>query len=179
MNVQSKILAAALMVSAASAPALAGPESSSATANASALIIQPITVTKDRDIEFGTLVKPRTGSAKVTVDNTGTRTLGAGIASPTSSATPTSAKFTIRGEGAQAMTVAVPASFDLTNGASTLTVTTSNDGSIAASGTTKTLSGALGAEGSYEVLVGGEFDLASTTATGTYTGSFTVTAAYN
>ena len=179
MNVNSKLLAAALLLTAASAPAFAGPEADSATANASAMIIQPITVTKDRDIEFGTLVKPRTGSAKVTVANDGSRTLGAGIASPSSSATPTSAKFTIRGEGAQAMTVAVPASFELANGANKLTVTTSNDGSIAAAGTTKTLSGALGSEGSYEVLVGGEFDLASTTATGTYTGSFTVTASYN
>lgn len=179
MNMQSKFLAAALLVSAASAPAFAGPESDSASASASALIIQPITVTKDRDIQFGTLVKPRTGSAKVTVANDGTRTLGTGIASPSSSATPTSAKFTIRGEGAQAMTVAVPASFDLANGDNKLAVTTSNDGSIAATGTTKTLSGTLGSEGSFEVLVGGEFDLASTTATGTYTGSFTVTASYN
>ena len=179
MKIYSKILATAVLVSAASAPAFAGPESASDTANASALIIQPITVTKDRDIEFGTLVKPRTGSAKVTVANDGTRTLGTGIASPASSATPTSAKFTIRGEGAQAMTVAVPASFELVNGSSKLTVTTSNDGSIAAGGTTKSLSGTLGSEGSFEVLVGGEFDLASTTATGTYTGSFTVTASYN
>jgi hypothetical protein len=179
MNVQSKILAAALLVSAAAAPAFAGPETASDTASASALIIQPITVTKDRDMEFGTLVKPRSGSAKVTVANDGTRTLGTGIASPTSSAAPTSAMFTIKGEGAQAMTVAVPATFELANGANKLTVTTSNDGSIASTGTTKSLSGALGAEGSYTVKVGGEFDLASSTATGTYTGSFTVTAAYN
>ena len=182
MNFQSRIIAAALLgsaLSAVAAPVIAAPESASDTANASALIIQPITVTKDRDMEFGTLVKPRTGSAKVTVADDGTRTLGTGIASPASSATPKSAMFTIKGEGAQAMTVAVPASFELVNGASKLTVTTSNDGSIASTGTTKSLSGTLGSEGSYTVQVGGAFDLASTTATGTYTGSFTVTAAYN
>jgi hypothetical protein len=179
MNIPTKIIAAALLVSAAAAPAFAGPESASDTATATAKIIQPITVTKDRDMQFGTLVKPRTGSGTVTVANNGTRSLGTGVASPASSAAPTSAQFTIKGEGAQAMTVAVPASFDLVNGASSLTVTTSNDGSIAAAGTTKTLSGVLGAEGSYVVQVGGAFDLASTTATGVYSGSFTVTAAYN
>lgn len=178
MNRYLKI-ATALVLSTAAAAAFAGPESSSDTASASALIIQPLTVTKDRDMQFGTLVKPRTGSAKVTIANDGTRTLGTGIASPASSATPTSAKFTITGEGAQAMTVSVPASFNLVNGSDTLAVTTSNDGSVASTGTTKTLSGTLGSEGSYTVQVGGEFTLASTTATGTYTGSFTVTAAYN
>lgn len=179
MKFQTQIVAAALLVSAAGAPAFAGPETASASASSTAMIIQPITVTKDRDMQFGTLVKPATGSGTVTIADGGARTLGTGIASPTSSATPTSAKFTIKGEGAQAMTVVVPASFNMANGSDTLTVTTSNDGSISSSGTTKTLSGTLGSEGQYAVQVGGQITLDSTTATGVYTGSFQVTATYN
>lgn len=182
MKIQTKIAAAALLLSAASLQAVAAddPKTDSDTASATAKVIMPITVTKDRDMQFGTLVKPRGAAAKVTIANDGTRTLGAGITSPTSSATPESAQFTITGEGAQAMTVVIPTSFDMThtNGTDKLTVTTSNDEGISGSGT-ETLSGAIDAEGSYDVQIGGEIELANSTQTGVYTGSFTVTATYN
>jgi spore coat protein U-like protein len=43
----------------------------------------------------------------------------------------------------------------------------------------QTMSGTLGSAGTLPILVGGSFPLASTTALGTYTGSFSVTVTYN
>ena len=54
---------------------------------------------------------------------------------------------------------------------------TGENGAVAAG--TQTLSGALGTAGTLVVNVGGSVPIASTTPTGLYTGTFTVSAAYN
>jgi hypothetical protein len=70
--------------------------------------------------------------------------------------------------------VSVPSTFNLTNGANTITVTLTPS----VSGT-QTLGGSIGSAGTLPILVGGSFGLTSTTALGTYTGSFGVTITYN
>jgi hypothetical protein len=166
-----KLLALAGLVAAVASPALA-QSTASVTVNSTGRIIAPITLTKDSDLLFGTIIKPNTGNGTVTISNaadtvavTGTGTASMGTASR--------AKFTVGGEGGQTYAITVPASFTLSNGGNNVTV------ALSSSATTGTLSGALGASGTQTFQVGGSFTIPSTQATGNYAGSFTVTTAYN
>jgi hypothetical protein len=97
----------------------------------------------------------------------------------TASSVTSSAQFTVAGEGAASISVTVPASFPVTSGSNSLTVTTTT-GLTGGTGTTnQTLSGALGSAGSLAVNIGGSVPILSTTPSGAYTGTFTVSAAYN
>jgi len=67
--------------------------------------------------------------------------------------------------------------FALTSGANSITVTLDPDWNTTTNQVT--LSGSSGSPGSANLNVGGHFSLPSTQASGSYTGSFSVTAAYN
>jgi hypothetical protein len=137
-----------------------------------ATVIRSLSISKTQDLTFGTVSTPQTGSGTVTIDPaTGVRTtVGAvGYSSPA----PGQATFNVTGEGGQAFSVTVPATFQMT-GPQAMTVTTSN--SVTG---TPLLSGSLGSQGSFNFGVGGAIALSSTTPNGNYTGSFTVTVAYN
>jgi hypothetical protein len=126
---------------------------------------------------FGTIVRPTSGAGTVVVTaeaSTTRSTTGGAVA--LASTTATSAKFTLDGEGGQLVSVTIPADFDMTSGANTLKVTTSHDLTDAAS---VLLSGSLGSAGTKVFYVGGSIPIANNTATGAYTGSFTVSASYN
>lgn len=135
-------------------------------------IIRSIAIAKTSDLVFGRISKPATGLGVVTIDPTsGLRTtVGAqGLDSPT----PTRAAFNITGEGGQTFTVTIPATFVMT-GPQPMTVTTSS--SIMGG---PALSGSLGSLGSFAFGVGGSASVDATTPDGAYSGSFTVTVAYN
>jgi hypothetical protein len=137
-----------------------------------ATVIRSIAISKTSDLVFGTIAQPASGSGLVTIDpNSGARTtLGAvGLSSPT----PSRATFSITGEGGQAFSVSVPATFQM-NGPAPITVTTTSSVTGA-----PLLSGVLGSQGSFTLGVGGSAPINSTTPAGDYTGSFTVTVAYN
>ena len=147
----------------------------SALTQGSARIVQPITLTKNSDLAFGTIVRAATGTNTVTVDaTTGARTLtGAGDGAAVTS-TVTRATYTVGGEGAQTFSITVPATFSMTGSADgTITV------NLTSSASTGTLSGTIGAAGSATFGVGGDFSLPNTQAGGNYSGSFTATVAYN
>ena len=163
--------AAALLTLASAGAAFAQSDTGSGTIT----VLRPLTVTNDADLDFGVVVRPAAGSGDVTIATTGARTLDVGLVGV--GAGTTAAQFTLDGEGGQSVSITIPASFTMANGGSNLTVTTSND--LAGGLTTQTLSGSLGGAGSLVVLIGGEVTLANTTTTGTYTGTFTVSAAYN
>ncbi|MBS0362848.1 MAG: DUF4402 domain-containing protein [Proteobacteria bacterium] len=136
-----------------------------------ATVIRSIAVSKTSDLSFGRVERPVAGSGSVSIDAvTGLRTLtnAVGLDSPS----PTRATFNITGEGGQAFTVTVPPTFTM-SGPQALTVTTSN------SSAAPVLSGNLGSQGSFVFGVGATAPLSSTTPSGDYTGSFTVTVAYN
>lgn len=172
-------IAALLALAGASAMLPAHAQSTaSALASGTIKVTRPISVTKNLDMAFGTIVK---GAGTVTIANDGTRTAG-GATTALASTSASQAQFTISGEGGQSISVQVPANFTMSNsttGNGTLTVTTTHDmqGSVGA----QTLSGALGdaSNGSLVVNVGGSVPLLANTPTGVYTGSFTVTADYN
>ena len=163
--------AAALLTLASAGAAFAQSD----TGSGSITVLRPLTVTNNRDLAFGVVVRPASGSGDVTIATTGARTLDVGLVGV--GAGTTSARFVLDGEGGQSVSVTIPATFDMANGGDDLTVTTSND--LAGGLTTQTLSGSLGSAGALTVLIGGEVTLADTTPTGTYTGTFTVSAAYN
>ncbi len=140
-----------------------------------ASVFRAISITNTASLAFGRVTLPRSGLATVSlvpatelVTVTGTGIIA--FASPT----PTAAAFSVSGEGAQAITVSVPGSFTLTGPAGTLTVTT-----IPSVSGTQVLSGTLGAAGALTVKVGGSFGLSTSTASGTYTGTISVTVQYN
>ena len=164
---------AAVLAAAFAAPAFA-QDSDSADADGSTTIIQPLTITKDADLSFGRIVKPSTGTGTVTMaDSADTVTAGSGAVALSGIAT-SRAKFTIDGEGAQGITITVPASFDLDNGTDTITVTLDPDRPAS-----DTLDGTVGTDGTRALNIGGSFSLPDSISTGEYTGDFTVSVAYN
>lgn len=168
--------AAALAVVAIAAPAMA-QSAASTTGTGSITVIRPLTLTKNADLKFGIIVRPSTGSGTVAVSAAGARTVAGGVVGLASGDTPQAAQFTVDGEGGQSISVTIPATFTMANGTDTLTVATTNN--LTGSAGAQTLSNALGSAGSMSFRVGGAVPVASTAATGTYTGSFTVSAAYN
>jgi len=147
--------------------------SSTATANSSVDIIRPLVITKNVDLVFGRIVRPSTGNGSVAIANTGDSVNATGAVA-LGGTTTSRAKFTIDGEGGQSISVTVPTTFDLKNGANTITVTLSPD--LAATGVV--LSNALGSAGSKTLFVGGSFTLPSSQASGAYTGTFDVGVSY-
>ncbi len=173
MKLITKGALVALLLAGAASPAFA-QATANASGSGSVTIFQPITVTKNADLKFGNIVRPSSGTGSATVTTTGTRSTvnAVGLASGD---TPQAAQFTVDGEGGQAFTLNVPASFNITSGVNTISVTTSQD---VANGT-QTLSGGLGSPGSKVVKVGGSIPVNDTTASGLYSGTFSVTATYN
>lgn len=152
-----------------------GGGANSLTGAATASVFRGIAVTRGNNLAFGRIVLPRSGNGTVTlnpvtdsvsVTGTGTAALG----SPATSA----ASFAVSGEGGQSVSISVPSTFTMTGSSGSLTVTTNPT----LSGV-QTLSGALGGAGSLSFDVGGSFPVTATTPSQVYTGTFSVTVAYN
>ena len=169
--------ATALLVVGFAAPSFAAATASDSS-TVTAKIIRPISVTKNADLAFGTIVRPTVGggSSVVAVDTAGSRSVTGGDAVALGTTTAAAAQFTIAGEGGQSISVTVPATFDL-GGPGTVTVTTTND--MSGSAASQLLNGSLGGGGSLVVKVGGSFTVTDSTATGDYTGTLTVSSSYN
>jgi hypothetical protein len=145
----------------------------SAVGRFQATVIRSIAISKTSDLVFGRVAAPSSGSASVIVDATsGLRTTTNNMLA-FGAPTPSRAAFSVTGEGGEAFSVTVPATFQM-NGPQAMTVTTSSSVSGAS-----LLSGSLGAQGAFTFGVGGSAPIAATTPAGDYSGSFTVTVAYN
>src|SRR5262249_53308594 len=124
---------AALLTAVAGGPALA----QSATGSGSITVYRPLTVSKVTDLAFGTVIEPAAaaGNGTVVIGNPGgTRSFTGGVTGTASSVT-SSAQFAIAGEGAASISVNVPASFNVSSGDNSLTVTTTT-GLAGGTGTT-------------------------------------------
>lgn len=140
-----------------------------------AQVFRGIALTRGANLAFGRIVLPRTGSGTVSLAPT------TGVVSVTGNGTaalgtpaPDAASFAVSGEGGQAVSISVPSTFTMTGGANAITVTT-----IPSLIGVQVLSGALGAAGSLSFDVGGSFPLTSGTPSQVYSGTFSVTVAYN
>ena len=155
--------------------------SDSTTGALTGTIIRPILVTANQGLQFGTIVRPGSGTGTVTLSNAGALSVTGTGAIALPSSVMHAAMFTASGEGGQTFTLTIDSSVTLTNAApsgGTLAVSTSNDAGCTAS---CTLSGVLGATTSGTLIfhVGGTFAITSATPTGAYSGTMNVVVTYN
>ncbi len=158
-------------------PALAQSSAAQTTSGALTLFM-PLAVAKLSDLSFGTVMRPTSGGGNVSVNaTTGQVTAGGGAAvmSGGPGGAASRAAFEVTGEGGLNFSVVVPQNFIMTRtgGQETLQV------SLVSTTGGGTLSGRNGSAGSAAFGIGGSTQLNSTTQGGTYTGTFTITVAYN
>jgi Domain of unknown function (DUF4402) len=141
-----------------------------ANANATATIIVPIAITKVSDLTFGNVLAGAGGTIAIDAADAVTLT---GVTVPAATGTRAAAVFNVTGEGNYTYAITLPAAAQTithTNTVNTMTVGTfvSNP-----SGT-----GALTA-GAQTLKVGGTLNVAAAQLPGVYSGTFSVTVAYN
>jgi hypothetical protein len=173
MKITHKLALAIATIAGVSAPAF-GQATSSVTTNGTTQIIQPVTISQSSALAFGTIVRPTSGTSTISI-GTGADTVSATGNALVLRGTTSRARYTVSGEGGETVTVSMPATFNLSKSGSpdlAVTLTRNPAGNL-------TLSNALGATGTAALDIGGSFSISSTTATGDYAGSFTVSVAYN
>ncbi|MEI8032917.1 MAG: DUF4402 domain-containing protein [Chlorobiaceae bacterium] len=150
---------------------------SATSAVAGAKIKQSIVVTKVRDLYFGEVIAnssaDNSGTVTVAANDGGARSCTGGISELPGTATPTSAKFEVGGEGAVPYAITLPsasATITRVGGSETMTV------NLALEKTSGTIP--LGPSKD-TFCVGGTMNAASHQQSGEYTGSFDVNVAYN
>lgn len=146
-----------------------GKNPNTSTGSATASVDHALSLTQTSSLSFGTVVRPLNPGSSCTVAMPAT----SGILSVSGCSAVGSASrgaFTVSGEASQTISVSVPSSVSLVNGANTLTVTASNT----AQGTQ-----ILNSQGSFSFYVGGLFGLTGATPPGGYSGAYAVTVSYN
>ncbi|MCR5879204.1 DUF4402 domain-containing protein [Phenylobacterium sp. J367] len=157
------------------AVALAAAGSACAQTNQSATgsitVMQPVlNVTKNTDLNFGSVIRPTSGSGTIIIDANSGNVSTSNLAQANGN-TPTRANFTVEGQPNANINVTYPNNVTLTRagGSETLTVyLTSSMGG-----------GQIGGGGTVQFNIGGQVTLSSSTVIGAYSNSFTVTVAYN
>lgn len=142
------------------------------SANATATIIAPIEITKVDDLAFGNILAAASaGTVELTPEATPTRTPTT-VTLPVTTGTVTAAKFTLTGAAGFAYTFTPPASaatLTRVSGSETMTVTPWSNN----------LSGNAGTIGTNDTIyVGGTLNVGAAQVPGNYTGSFSVSVAY-
>ncbi len=161
----SKFVKAALASSvlAASVMGAGAAQAATASADATANILQQVTVTSDgSDLAFGTIVTG-TAASTVAVDSAGAVTCGTGLVC---SGTTTAAGFDVTGTTGETVDVSADASVTLTGPSGTMTA------SLSPSVSTIVLDGTDGFS------VGGTLNVGANQADGAYSGTFNVTVDY-
>lgn len=170
MNINKKLIAAV----AAGVIGIGGfaQTANAATGNASAVLVSPISITESTPLNFGSISNGLTaGSSNVVVSATGAATTyGASLAKV--GTTDTRGIFSVSGGANLAYTVTLPASTTITDGTTTMTVGTFTTSSLSGTST-------LSAVGADTYFVGATLTVTSTNSPGTYSGTYTITAAYN
>lgn len=140
------------------------------TGTANATILAPITITANLTLEFGQIVSG-TGASVVRISTAGARSLVSGDAA-LSGGTFRAATFDVTGEPSTTYAITLPGgSATLTSGANTMTVDTWTSN--------PTPTGTLSGGGTETISVGADLNVGATQAAGSYTGTYTVTVAYN
>lgn len=161
-----------------SVPNATGSTASSVTGTATATVWRATSIAKvvGKDLIFGTVARPLTGTGSVTIAPTaaGARSVAGGVLKMGTDVGTGSAQFTVTGETGTSVSVTVPATVTLTGPGPNLTITTSNTG-----GGVQPIAGTVGGGGTIPVYVGGTLPIAYNTPVGTYQGTVTVSVAYN
>jgi hypothetical protein len=147
----------------------------SATANAGARIISPLSIAVVNNLHFGTIFK---GTSASTIFLDPTLAVGPSVATGNAQTAPTiaplysRASFTVTGEPTLTYAITLPA-----NGTVTITGPGPAMGIDFTSSPTPT--GTIGAGGTQTLIVGGTLSVAANQTSGTYSGTFNVSVAYN
>ena len=140
-------------------------QAATASADATATILQQITVTKTADLAFGTVVVGTTGG-NVTIANNGTTPISC-AAALACSGTNGAASFNVVGTVGEAVTVTVDPSVTLTSGSNSMTASLN-----------PSYSGTHTLVASDVLRVGGTLSVGASQASGVYSGSFDVVVNY-
>jgi len=143
-------------------------EAADATAGAGATVTAPIAISQTAALEFGSVASQAGAAGTVVIDTAGNRS--SGDVDLLSGANPAAGAFAVTGTGNTAFGVVLPTTpVTLNSGADTISV-----GSFVSSvGASSALS-----SGNGSFTVGASLNLGAAQATGTYSGSYTVTVAY-
>lgn len=139
-------------------------QAATASANAKAQILKAITVTKNADVDFGTIVTSAT-SGTATLSNAGAVTCSAGLVC---AGAPAAGAFAVTGTTGQVVTLST-SNASLTGPGAAMPAT------LATSSATLTLTGVAASD---VFKVGGLLAIAANQVEGSYTGAFTVTVNY-
>lgn len=167
-------LAATVATVATAAPALAQSVSASASGEARGLVLQPLTLTKSDDLDFGTVISTATAGTVVIDADNGSRTVTGGVL-----AVPSypggRALFTGNGTAGRVVNLSLSAPgllISTTNPLDTITVNTM----VLDSG--NSLVRTIGASTVFQVGVGGDFAISANQPNGLYAAQFDLTADY-
>ena len=178
MNTKMSKLALAIgaLVMAGGAMAQSTATTNSATANAN--VIAPITITNGQTLEFGNVVA---GAGTVTIAANGTRTDSTTALTPGGQqGTVRAATFNVAGEGTSTYAITLPSTdVTLSDGAGTPHTMTVNAFKVAGTGVDSLLNTGVLAAGVATLNVGATLNVAALQAPGAYTGTYSVTVAYN
>jgi hypothetical protein len=167
--------AAVAAVAVAGSAQAAGPATT--TVNSQITIVTPTLLTGVRDLEFGTIAKPTTGTTTVTVSSAASATATPGVSGGNGFIpTPGLAHAaTFHMVGAANETYSVSANtLTFTGSAGNLT-SVGSETPVAASGTLLTLP----ASGTDDLYIGGHFDITSATTSQVYNGTLSLTINFN
>ena len=144
----------------------------SATADASATIVTPISIEKVNDMDFGN-VATNGAVGTVTLSPDGSRGFSGGVTLPADNGSVSAATFTVTGSGEFTYTITLPTSVVITSGTDNMTVNAFTSTPLSAEG--------LLAGGTQTISIGATLNLVALQAEGAYTSAtpFTVTVNYN
>ena len=171
MKIVLKIAGAFSLAALAAAPGFA-QSTGTASTTATTSIVSPISLAQTSPLVFGQVVKGAiAGTSTVTLTAAGSRSVSGGSAYLGATTGVAVAAYKVTGENGATFSIGAPG-FNMSQGALTLAVTP------LLSSSTGTLSGTGGAA-TATFTIGGSFPVDSTTTSGAYTGTMSVTVAYN
>lgn len=144
----------------------------SATAEARGLVLQPLTLTKVDDLDFGTVISSAASGTVTINSDSGFRSLTGGVAA--GPATGNRALFSGAGTAGQQVDLDLVYPAVLTSAGNTIAITSLDFDTGGGTSTTRT----IGGTGTFQVGVGGVFAIGANQPNGLYTATFQVTAEY-
>lgn len=154
---KTRIITLALAILGFTSSTFAQSTATNATANASATLLTPLSITKDVDLNFGNIASSNEeGTAVLTTGGVISRTGGVAILD---GVTPAAAKFTVIGASSETYSMQAPSSIKLRSGSVELDLSLVYD---------KNATGNVLSSGSSTILVGGTLSIPANTVAGTY-----------
>lgn len=144
--------------------------SASANATGSATIIAPIQISKTVDMSFGNIVAGAGSGTVVLATNDSRSKTGDVILPAATPGTIASAQFKVTGLANATYAITLPTTLNISNGSQSMTINSFTS--------TPSSTGTL-TSGEETVKVGATLNVGASQASGNYTGSFSVTVAYN